>query len=219
MKTHWKKTLKNVSFMILMLTMCVAFGQKIIIVLDPGHGGLDSGAVGINGIQEKDVVLDIANEIVKWNRTLFENRFEIYLTRYSDTLISLSDRGHLAKNLNADVFISIHCNASNRAAKGIEVYVNSTVSAPVNNHHASAMALSEAILNQCHKKLGFKKRGAKTANFQVLRENSAYYPSILIETGFVTNADEADYFSKDENRKALALGILMGIINYLNIEP
>ena len=121
-----KKVLKNVSFVILLLKMCVIFGQETSvqkrIIIDVGHGGKDAGAIGVNGIQEKDVVLDIANAILKLNNVL-EEPLDIYLTRYSDTLISLSDRTKLAKALKADLFVSLHCNHSdNPDARGIEVY-------------------------------------------------------------------------------------------------
>jgi len=109
--------------------MCIVFGQETSaqkrIIIDVGHGGKDSGAIGINGIQEKDVVLDIAKEILKLNKTIFEDIFDIFLTRYKDTLISLSDRTKLAKALNADLFVSLHCNHSdNPNARGVEVYVS-----------------------------------------------------------------------------------------------
>lgn len=122
-----KKVLKNVSFVILLLKICIIFGQETStqkrIIIDVGHGGKDSGAIGINGIQEKDVVLNIANAILKLNNEL-DKPLDIYLTRYSDTLISLSDRTKLAKTLKADLFVSFHCNHSdNPNARGVEVYV------------------------------------------------------------------------------------------------
>ncbi len=80
------------------------FGQKNVVVIDPGHGGIDSGAVGVNGSYEKDVVLNVAKAILKLNKSLFDNELDIYLTRYSDTHISLSDRSRLVSSLNADVF-------------------------------------------------------------------------------------------------------------------
>ena len=83
-----------------------ASAAKPLIVIDPGHGGIDSGAIGVNGIYEKDVVLNIAKAILKLNKSLFDNELDIYLTRYNDTLISLSDRSQLVKNLKANVFVS-----------------------------------------------------------------------------------------------------------------
>lgn len=202
-------TLKNVSFMILLLKMCFVFSQKKVVVIDPGHGGIDSGAVGVNVTYEKDVVLKVAKAILKLNKSLFDNELDIYLTRYNDTLISLSDRSQLAKTLKADVFVSLHCNASGKKSRGIEVYVH-------HSKNKKAIALGFSILNESTQKLGFEKRGVKFANFQVLRETISYCSSILVEMGFMTNADEADYFLKSKNTRAMALAFLMGFWNYLN---
>lgn len=205
---------KNVSFVILLLQFCIIFGQQKVIVIDPGHGGKDSGAIGINGVKEKEVVLDIAREILRLNGTLFNNKMDIYLTRYGDTLISLRDRGQLTKALRVDVFVSLHCNASPKASRGMEVYTHSSKTEHINIKQSIGLGLS--ILNESTKKLGFKERGVKFANFQVLRETTALCPSLLIEAGFVTNSDEADYFLRPKNIRAMALAILMGLYDYLN---
>jgi len=123
-----KKVLKNVSFVFLLLKMCIIFGQETNaqkrIVIDVGHGGKDAGAISINKINEKDIVLDIANAILRLNNES-DKPLDIYLTRYKDTLISLSDRTKLAKTLKADLFVSLHCNHSdNPDARGIEVYAS-----------------------------------------------------------------------------------------------
>jgi len=212
-----KKVLKNVSFVFLLLKMCLIFGQETAIqkriLIDVGHGGKDSGAIGINGIQEKDLVLNIALEILSLNENS-ETPMDIYLTRYSDTLISLSDRTKLAKALKADVFISLHCNHSdNPNARGIEVYLANTESQKSDDSIWLAFQL-QALFN---KELGFEIRGVKFANFQVLRETVGFCPGILLEMGFLTNLDEADYFLKPKNIQAMALAILMGLYNYLNI--
>lgn len=200
--------------MILMLKICLAFAQKKIIVIDPGHGGYDSGAIGINHIQEKDVVLKVAQDILKLNNTFFDNRFDMYLTRYEDTFVSLSDRGLLAESIKADVFVSLHCNTSNTSSKGMDVYVHRTNTNEKKLKESIGLGLS--ILEESTQKLGLKKRGVQFADFQVLRENTIFRPSILIEMGYVTNIDEADYFLKTKNIRAMALAILMGITNYLN---
>ncbi|MFD2434374.1 N-acetylmuramoyl-L-alanine amidase [Mesonia maritima] len=92
------------------------------IVIDVGHGGKDSGAIGLNGIKENDVVLGIAKEICILNKMIFKGRYDIYLTRYDDRFIPLSDRSRLAKSLNACMFVSLHCNASTNNSRGMEVY-------------------------------------------------------------------------------------------------
>ncbi|BDW93435.1 hypothetical protein MACH07_22670 [Flagellimonas marinaquae] len=189
--------------------MCFVFGQKKVVVIDPGHGGIDSGAVGVNGIYEKDVVLNVAKAILKLNKSFFGNELDIYLTRYNDTLISLSDRSRLAKSLNVDVFVSLHCNASPNNSRGMEVYVH-------HSKNKTSITLGVSILNESTQKLGIENRGVKFANFQVLRESISYCPSVLVEMGFMTNTEEADYFLKHASIRAMALAVLIGVIMYLN---
>lgn len=95
---------------------------KRIIVLDPGHGGHDPGAVGAKGLMEKDVVLDIA---MKARKLLSEDpSIDVHLTRETDVFISLEDRTGFARKKDADLFVSVHANASpNRSARGIETYL------------------------------------------------------------------------------------------------
>lgn len=134
----------------------------------PGHGGKDSGAIGINTILEKDVVLNIAKEILKLNQSLFDNELDIYLTRYNDTLISLSDRGRLAESLNADVFVSLHCNASQNFSKGTEVYVHNSDS----TNSKESIALGVSVLNESTQKLGFKKTWCEVCQFSGTTRNN-----------------------------------------------
>ncbi len=207
-KLKMKKVLKNVSFVILVLKMCVIFGQETDaqkrIVIDIGHGGKDAGAIGINGIQEKDVVMSVANAILKLNNEM-EKPLDIYLTRYSDTLISLSNRTKLGKALKADLFVSLHCNHSdNPDARGIEVYV----SKKQKNFSKESIYRGYQIEKALCKVIGYESRGVKFANFQVLRETTEYSPAILIELGFLSNVDEAQYLMRKENVLAIALSIL-----------
>ncbi|MFD0797176.1 N-acetylmuramoyl-L-alanine amidase [Maribacter chungangensis] len=180
------------------------FGQernrKPIVIIDPGHGGSDTGAIGINGLKEKEVVLSIAKEIIRLNNLLFKDSLGIYLTRYSDTLISLGDRTKLTKALKADVFVSIHCNQSVRkAAQGIEVYVK--------QGESRSEYLAKQFTLGLHKKLAFKNRGVKYGNFQVLREIT-HCPSVLLELGFLSNWEEAEHNGKDSSILAYALLII-----------
>ncbi|WP_299217779.1 N-acetylmuramoyl-L-alanine amidase [uncultured Aquimarina sp.] len=203
-----KKVLKNVSFVFLLLKMCIVFGQETStqkrIVIDVGHGGKDAGAIGVNGIQEKDVVLNIANTILKLNDKL-DKPLDIYLTRYSDTLISLSDRTKLAKALKADLFVSLHCNHSDNAnARGIEVYA----SRKQTNYLKESIYIGYQIEKMLCRIIGYESRGVKFANFQVLWETINYCPSILLELGFLSNRDEAKYIKRQESIFALALSIL-----------
>ena len=206
-----KKVLKNVSFVILVLKMCVIFGQETSaqkrIIIDVGHGGKDSGAIGINSIQEKDVVMSIANAILKLNSD-FEKPLDIYLTRYSDTLISLSDRTKLAKALKADLFVSLHCNHSdNPDARGVEVYA----SRAQRKHSTESVFISYKIERTLYNMIGYVSRGVKFANFQVLREMVEHCPSIFLELGFLSNWDEGSYISENNNLERIALSILLSI--------
>ncbi|MBW8242556.1 N-acetylmuramoyl-L-alanine amidase [Muricauda oceani] len=181
--------------------------QKPIVVIDPGHGGPDSGAVGTNGILEKKVVLDIAKRCLLLNRRLFGDSLEIYLTRYTDTLVPLGTRTRLAKALGADVFVSIHCNqAPNHKAQGFEIFL----------FHKEVDSESYAVANKLayylQSKLGIYDRGVKYANFQVLRDTYGHCPSLLLETGFISNGVEAEFAKKTESQTAIALTILQSLI-------
>ncbi len=192
---------------------CQNIEGKKIVVIDPGHGGKDSGAIGLNGIMEKDIVLSLAKEIVQLN-TNNKSDFEIYLTRYKDTLISLSDRTRLARNLKADLFISLHCNQSeNPTARGMEVYVN----AEGGNFLKESVLLAYALQKQIKTKLGFESRGVKYGDFQVLREVTNYCPSVLVEFGFLSNWDESEYLFYDVNIIKLSNVILDTIYKYFEI--
>ncbi|MEM6813072.1 MAG: N-acetylmuramoyl-L-alanine amidase [Bacteroidota bacterium] len=211
-----KKWLKNVSLVILLLKSCLFLGQdldeKKRVIIDPGHGGNDSGAIGQNEVQEKEVVLSIAETILELNEKS-NSPLEIYLTRYNDTLVSLSDRANLAKALKADLFLSLHCNHSdNPNARGVEVFVANQDSKFLDE----AIWLAFQIQADLNENVGFESRGVKFANFQVLRETVGFMPSLLFELGFLSNGDEGNYLVKPEPLKALALVIWEFLIKNLD---
>lgn len=186
------------------ITVC---GQeKQIIIVDPGHGGTDSGAVGINGLKEKDLTLKIAQAVVYYNKVLLNQQYDIYLTRYGDTLISLGHRTKLAKILNPEIFVSLHCNhADNPRASGLEVYV---FNGAIRKQNETMGKIMDSYLR---KQLGYRSRGVKQANFQVLRDNREVCPALLLELGFLSNKDEAMHLEREEKINALGLAILIGI--------
>jgi len=192
--------------------LSISYGQnpsKPIIVIDPGHGGADAGAIGCNGVKEKDIVLSIAKKMDSLNTQLFDDHFEIYLTRYADTLISLGDRTKLAKRLNAALFVSLHCNQSvNKNANGTEVYVDEKWK----RFSKSSIRMADNIQKELHDMLGFKSRGVKFANFQVLRETTDYCPAVLLELGFLSSSDESQYLTREEKHNGIALAILESVI-------
>ena len=185
-----------------------------IVIIDPGHGGKDAGATTRNGIKEKDIVLGIASKIVVLNNKLVENPLMLFLTRYTDTLISLGDRTQLAKKLKADIFISMHCNqAINRIASGTEVFIYPKSEVQV----LASSYLGFTIQKRFADILGIKNRGIKYGNFQVLRDNHNSSASILLELGFLSQTDEAIYLSNEESQNAIALVILQSIIKFLGL--
>jgi|TARA_R100001369_G_scaffold76156_1_gene105259 N-acetylmuramoyl-L-alanine amidase len=190
--------------------------KRPIIVLDPGHGGVDPGAIGINGIMEKDIVLEVAKEAIRLNRELFGNTLDIYLTRYNDTLISLGDRTKLVKALNPDFIISIHCNqADRREAQGIEVYVQQPNSKTNSYLRSKSENLGESLLSEFDQALGYKIRGLKYSNFQVLRETQLTCPAVLLELGFLSNWEEAEHSRKKEGVMGYGIVILQVILKTL----
>ena len=181
-------------------TVVIGQDQPTVIVIDPGHGGKDKGAVSGQGKTEKDIVLDIAREMMLWQRQLKFTKLVLFSTRYSDTLIALSDRTRLFHTLKAEIFLSIHCNhAYNTQAKGIEIYIHT------NNEKGKPLA--SALDKGLSTKLGFISRGIKAANFQVLRESKDQV-SVLLELGFLSHKNEAEYLTKKETKRAIALCLL-----------
>lgn len=204
-----KKWLKNVSFVILLLKSSILFGQELdakkVIIIDPGHGGNDSGAIGVNNLKEKSITLEIARSISELAEKNLSMTVEIYQTRYSDTLISLRDRARMAIALNADLYLSLHCNHSdNPNARGVEVYVTNKNS----NFLDDSVWMAFRLQSELNMKLGFESRGVKFADFQVLRETIDFMPSVLLELGFLSNKDESHYISEYENLQHVALAIL-----------
>ena len=112
--------------------------KKKIVVLDPGHGGKDPGAIGYSGVYEKNITLAMAKEL----KTILEKEgYKVYLTRSSDIFIPLRDRVKIARKHNADLFMSIHADSAvNRSAKGLSVY---TLSETASDKEAAALAERE----------------------------------------------------------------------------
>lgn len=193
--------------LLIFLCCSLAMAQKPIVVIDPGHGGSDSGALGTNGVLEKEVVLEIAKQCLQLNRRLFGDSLEIYLTRYTDTLISLGTRTSLAKAFGADAFVSLHCNqAPNDKAQGFEIFLFD------DQIDLKSTVIAANLANQLQHRLGIHHRGIKHANFQVLRDTHGHCPSLLLETGFISNALEANYTKKTESQSAIALALLQSLI-------
>ena len=154
---------------------------KYKIVLDPGHGGYDSGAVGPTGVMEKNVNLAIA---LKTGAVLTKNGIETIYTRKSDTVSwtsnvtqNLQAICNISNNAKPNYFVSIHANSGAPSATGTETYTYAGSSV--------ATKLAQAIQTEIVKATGSTNRGIRTENYYVLKHTDA--TSILIETGFISN--------------------------------
>ncbi|MGA1264797.1 MAG: DUF3747 domain-containing protein [Prochlorothrix sp.] len=174
---------------------------RIRIILDPGHGGNDPGAVGIGGIQEKEINLDIARRV---QQILSAQGIAAVLTRNGDQEIDLQPRVDQAEQLDAHLFVSIHANAislDRPDINGLETY-----------YYDSGYGLAQAIHANLLRSTNIRDRGVRQARFYVLRNTSM--PSVLVETGFVTGSEDAARFRSDSARTQIAQGIAQGILTY-----
>lgn len=154
--------------------------RPFLIVIDPGHGGHDPGAVGYYGTQEKDVNLNISRFIRLMS--LYDPEIAVVLTRSDDRFIPHRERTGLANRLRADLFVSVHANAHSRhAANGIEVLVSDDTTLK-NSPESRALAL--LLQKRLTRTLGVTDRGIK---YQRLFIRWAEMPAVLIEAGFLTN--------------------------------
>ncbi|BBM43764.1 N-acetylmuramoyl-L-alanine amidase [Leptotrichia wadei] len=207
--------------------------KKYTIVVDPGHGGRDSGARG-NGYNEKDIALQVATRLANNLR----QDYNVIMTRDSDFFVPLDTRAKIGNDANADFFISIHLNSgSSSSANGTEVFYFSkkdqgsyaTQVAKFENkvdgsygdvpfsdfilndifyrkNQKTSQAIAESVLNNLINTTGLRRRGVFGANFAVLRGSNS--PSILVELGFMNNySDLSQYLTPDgQERAANAIG-------------
>ena len=227
-------------------TLTRVLGLKIRrIVLDPGHGGHDTGTIGRNGLKEKDLVLEVAREL----ENLLQERLnaEVVLTRTDDTFIPLEERTALANQHQADVFISIHANSSgSRSVSGVETYYlnfatsldaqevaareNSSTGRNIRDlpdmvksiTKADKSAESRELAHILQKKLyGSAQRLFPAARNRGVRTApfvvliGANMPSVLAEVGFVSNPRDERLLKKMDSRKRLAEALYAGIEGYM----
>src|SRR5690554_1319133 len=221
-----------------------------VIVIDAGHGGKDAGAIGVNGVKEKDVNLGIALKLGKLIEKNIKDVKVVY-TRDDDTFVELFKRGKIANENGGKLFISIHCNSTAKKpsnASGFEVYLlrpgrtaeaiaiaereNSVIEFEENPEryekltdenfilvtmaHSAYMKYSEKfsdILNkQMSVDLSIPSRGIKQAGFYVLV--GASMPGVLIETGFLSNKNDADYLKSNKGQNEIANAIFKSIQSF-----
>ncbi len=175
---------------------------RVVVMIDPGHGGKDSGAVGIGGLQEKNIILPISQKLA---RILQQNGVQVILTRDSDYFVSLQGRVDLASRANADVFVSIHANSAGSErpdVSGLETY-----------YYDSGLGLARIVHNSILKSVNVRDRGVRRARFYVLRKSSM--PSILVETGYMTGREDIAKLRNPQYQNQMAEAIARGVLQYL----
>ncbi|WP_413161917.1 N-acetylmuramoyl-L-alanine amidase [Capilliphycus salinus ALCB114379] len=173
---------------------------RVVVMIDPGHGGSDSGAVGVGGLREKDIVMPISQQVAQ---ILEQNGVSAVMTRTDDRTVELEPRVQMANRLGATLFVSIHANAAYRAgANGIETF-----------YYQTGYSLAGYIQNSILTNFNMTNRGVKQARFYVLRNTSM--PSVLVEVGFVTNTYDASILADPAQRSRMAQAIAQGILQYL----
>jgi N-acetylmuramoyl-L-alanine amidase len=231
-------------------------GQRYLVVVDAGHGGPDPGMTGPIGggprLVEKEITLSVAKLLAQ---ELRNDGVDVLMTRTTDTLIALSDRGRIANRNKGDVFVSVHVNATGSRGsaaareRGFETYFlaeaksedalrvermeNEAVRfetgayAPKgdplsfiindmaqNEHLRESNDLAETIQQGLKTFHPGPSRGVQQANFAVLR--GSYMPAVLVEIGFGTNPDEAEYLSDYSNQRQIASSIARSVLDYIS---
>lgn len=173
-------------------------------MIDAGHGGYDSGAPGLHGCLEKDIVLEVSNKINDYLKTQDIKNIN---TRTTDVFVTLNERSNKANNLGVNSFVSIHCNDSdNPKAHGLEIFC----------YKFKYRQLADSILEELKKEnlyTQLREGGVKEGNWHVVRETNM--PACLVELGFITN--EEDYNLIMNNKDRFAKSIAKGICKFNNI--
>ena len=224
--------------------------KDFVVVLDAGHGGKDPGKIAGKNMFEKDIALKIVLEV----GDLLEKTkgIKVVYTRKTDVFVELKERGRIANKADANLFVSVHCNAHNTQAEGAETWVLGTHANKQNFEVAKAenavillednykvnykgfdpnspesvigltlmqeeyldqsILLASIIQNGFAENLNRTNRGVKQAGFVVLHQT--YMPSVLIETGFITNTSEGAFLNSSAGQQKFAISIYDGILNY-----
>lgn len=218
------------------------------IVVDPGHGGKDPGAIGPSGLQEKDVVLSIGLLVAR--KLKDELGIDAVMTRSTDVFIELQERTAIANKVGADLFISIHANASlNRRASGIETYYlnlaktekAAQLAARENGTSLEKVSVLQAVLfdlmanyklndsahlaEEVQKALYKRMSGGYQATKNLGVKQGPFYvlvgatmPSILVESAFISNPQEEAKLGDSKYLEQTAEGILDGVVAYISAQ-
>ena len=177
-------------------------GEKALVVLDAGHGGVDPGKVGIDGQLEKEINLEVVNKLAE---ELRDAGAAVLLTREDDTKVGLEDRAEYANENNAEFFVSIHCNFCEEDAgvKGLECYYR--------DGSSEGEALAERIIQAVESEEQISCRGTRIGDFRVL--NKTKMPAVLVEIGYLSNQSECRKLTEESYQKQLAKKLAEGILS------
>ncbi len=176
------------------------------IVIDPGHGGRDPGAIGPSGLKEANVTLLVAMKVAE---KLQGAGVEVKLTRTTDAFVDLQPRCDVSNTWGADYFVSIHCNAAGTPqARGTETYCY--------KFGGKGEVLAKAIQAELIAATGRANRGVKEANFYVLRKTNM--PAVLTELAFISNPEEERLLASAAYQEKCALAIAKGIGKVIEVE-
>jgi len=195
------------------------------VILDPGHGGQDKGAVSRYEL-EKNFSLDVARRV---RNELQKSGVNVLMTRNSDVFVELHDRAAIANSKQDAIFVSLHFNASpTSAAEGLEIFcitprgspsteydellVRDMVKEYGNENELQSFTLASTIYHSLHGSLKMTDRGVKRARFAVLRLSKL--PSVLVEGGFLSNPNDARLIATKDWRDTYAKAIATGILEY-----
>ena len=198
-----------------------------VVVLDPGHGGEDSGAM-CGGVMEKDLTLDVARRV---DRLLDSEGVATLMTRLGDSYVSLADRAALGNRAKDSIFVSIHFNEDNKPiATGVETYYaahqidsGSTFASwlpffsrpPSSSPKPESQSLAGFIQEALVARTRSVDRGTQAKQFFVIANVTS--PAVLIEGGFITNKDELSRLSSEDYRDQIAAAVADGILRYRNV--
>ena len=209
-KYTYKVTLTNGVYVVKVNALPVPDNENledINIVVDPGHGGSEKGAIGCLGDEEKEINLNIASEL---KDILTQMGANVIMTRECDGEISLDDRVKMAKDNNANIFVSVHLNS----IPDIEFNSHKNRGTSVYYYNENSKEFAKIVENYVTEAAGTRKGGAKAASFAVIRPTE--YVGILVECAYMTNPYDSVLYKSDSFARNVARGIADGILNYVN---
>lgn len=173
-----------------------------VVTVDPGHGGVDPGC-GEEGTPEKEIALDISLML----RDMLEQAgVTVVMTRQKDESVSLDRRAIIANDASSDLFVSIHCNSYEGEARGMDCYYYKS---------EQAKELAQSILDEASS-VGVNTRQIQKNNYQVLWDTDM--PAVLVETGFLTDAEEAELLSDPDYQYSVAQAVAAAVIKALQTD-